>query len=129
MGRFAPFISIGALVSAVGCTSPDISAEVGTFSKAVTEVSGQYRRELAIGPGTVREGQVAALVGARDLFTAGPPPVAVIEFHPDAWGIAGTSRAELERLIADFRLRAVPLSGQHDPLAEYGHVALEAIGR
>ncbi len=72
--------------------------------------------------------EVAALAGARELFTAGPPPVAVVEFHPNAWGVAGTTRADLERLLADYRLRVVPLSGQADPFAEYGHVALEPAG-
>lgn len=73
--------------------------------------------------------EVAALIGARDLFTASPPPVAVIELHPDSWGIAGTTRGDLERLLAEYRLRVVPLSGQVDPLSEYGHVALEPAHR
>jgi hypothetical protein len=68
--------------------------------------------------------EIAALAGARDLFTADPPPVAVVELHPSAWPAAGTTRADLERLLAEYRLRAVPLSGQTDPLGEYGHVAL-----
>ncbi len=69
--------------------------------------------------------EVAALAGARELFIGGPPPVTVVEFHPNAWHVARTGRAELERRLAEYQLRAVPLSGQLDPLAEYGHVALE----
>jgi hypothetical protein len=65
MGRLMPLVCTCALVSAAGCTSPDVSAEVGTFSKAVTEVSASYRQSLGIGPATIREGQIAALVGDR----------------------------------------------------------------
>jgi hypothetical protein len=63
--RFVFGIGLLATALVCACTSPDISAEVGTFSNAVTDVSGQFRREMSIGPGTVREGQVAALVGDR----------------------------------------------------------------
>lgn len=67
--------------------------------------------------------EIAALRGAQAVFAG--RPVAVVELHPDAWAVAGTGRADLERWLADTGLRIVPLSGQVDPLAEYGHVALE----
>ncbi len=49
----------------------------------------------------------------------------VVEMHPNAWSVAGTDRATLEGLLEACRLRVVPLTGQRDPLAEYGHVGLE----
>lgn len=49
----------------------------------------------------------------------------VVEMHPSLWAASGTSRSEMESLLADLRLRPVPLTGQEDPLEEYGIVALE----
>lgn len=67
----------------------------------------------------------AVLAGARGLLAAARPPVVVVEMHPAAWPVAGADRPAGERLLAEYRLRVVPLSGQRDPLGEYGHVALE----
>lgn len=36
----------------------------------------------------------------------------------------GTKRSHAEAILADFGLRAVPLTGQADPLGEYGLVYL-----
>jgi len=68
------------------------------------------------------------LAGARTLFTPGHLAVTtVVEMHPDAWSVAGYDRAMFERLLNELRVRVVPLSGQCDPLAEYGHVYLEPL--
>ena len=87
-------------------------------------------RELAVTPDAVMidvEGfEIAVLRGASALL-AGPTTV-VVELHPDAWTVAGTDRTDIEQLLGDYRLQAVPLSGQADPLAEHGQVALEPIG-
>lgn len=69
--------------------------------------------------------ECAVLRGAGTVFAAGTPPAAVVEMHPNAWAAAGSDRAAFEALLAEYRLQAVPLSGQRDPLADYGHVALE----
>lgn len=69
----------------------------------------------------------AVLSGARSLFAGGSPFAAVVEMHPNAWPVAGFDRASFERLLAELRVRLVPLSGQADPLGEYGHVFLEPI--
>lgn len=69
--------------------------------------------------------EIAALLGARELFTAHRPSAAVVEMHPNAWALAGTTRDDFEQLLTEYRLRAVPLSGQSDPLGDYGHIALE----
>jgi FkbM family methyltransferase len=69
--------------------------------------------------------EALALSGAQGLFASSDPPVTVVEMHPDAWAVAGTDRAVMERLLSKYRLTPVALSGQSDPLGEYGHVALE----
>jgi FkbM family methyltransferase len=69
--------------------------------------------------------EVAVLQGARETLRARPgTPGVVLEMHPDAWRVAGTSRADLEDLLADLGLRPAPLTGQADPLADYGLVHL-----
>jgi FkbM family methyltransferase len=72
--------------------------------------------------------EFAALEGARGtLQTRGRELNVVMEMHPDAWSAAGTTRAAAERLLRDLARRPVPLSGQRDPLGEYGMVHLEAV--
>jgi FkbM family methyltransferase len=69
--------------------------------------------------------EIAALSGARRLLTARRRSMSVVvEMHPDAWEVAGTSRADAESLFHELRLRVEPLSGQADALATYGHVWL-----
>lgn len=71
--------------------------------------------------------EIAALLGAHALWETERPPLAVIELHPSAWGVAGTTCADLRKFLRDARLHLVPLSGQRDPFTDYGHVALERI--
>jgi FkbM family methyltransferase len=69
--------------------------------------------------------EVAALEGARELIgSRGGKLGVVVEMHPNVWHAAGTSRAELERLLDELRLEAVPLAGQKDALGEHGLVHL-----
>jgi len=70
--------------------------------------------------------EIAALQGARSLLATTP---FVLELHPNAWQWSGHSRADLDAIIAADRLTVVPLSGQADPLADYGQVVLEPPGR
>ena len=116
-------------MSRLGEPNPGLAGRTRHIEVAVDTLD-QFCKERGVRPAALMmdiEGfEIAALVGARDLFTAGPPPVTVVEIHPNAWDVAGTSRADLERLLAEYRLRAVALSGQLDPLGEYGHMALEA---
>jgi FkbM family methyltransferase len=51
---------------------------------------------------------------------------AVVELHPDAWSAAGTTRDDLEKVIEELSLSVTPLSGQSDPFATYGLVALSS---
>jgi FkbM family methyltransferase len=69
--------------------------------------------------------EVAALEGARQLIKArGGEMGVVVELHPNVWHAAGTGRAELERLLAELKLEAEPLTGQRDALGEHGLVYL-----
>jgi FkbM family methyltransferase len=66
--------------------------------------------------------EIAALQAARTLL---PASRFVIELHPSAWAWSGHARRDLEGILREWRMRAVPLRGQEDPLAEHGQVALE----
>jgi FkbM family methyltransferase len=73
--------------------------------------------------------EFAALEGARELIeSCGRGLEIIIEIHPDVWDTAGTTRARAEATLAAIGRRPVPLSGQRDPLAEYGLVYLASAG-
>jgi FkbM family methyltransferase len=112
--------------------NPNLAGQTRSI-EVVVDTLDLFCQARGLGPATLMmdiEGfEIAALVGAKSLFSATPPMVAVVEFHPNAWDVAGTSRADLEQLLADYQLRVIPLSGQKDPLAEYEHVALETTRR
>jgi FkbM family methyltransferase len=68
--------------------------------------------------------EIEALRGARETL-ARSKPLIVVEMHPNVWHTSNASRPEVEQLLAELRLRVVPLSGQRDPLEEHGQVWLE----
>ncbi|PYS47198.1 MAG: hypothetical protein DMF68_16695 [Acidobacteria bacterium] len=69
--------------------------------------------------------EIAALAGARELITGhGKSLGIIVEMHPNVWDTADTTRAKAEALLAELRLRAIPLMGQTDPLGDYGLVYL-----
>ncbi len=69
--------------------------------------------------------EIAALSGAQELVRECRGALGIIvEMHPDVWGSANTTRARAEALLADMELRAIPLTGQTDPLRDYGLVYL-----
>jgi FkbM family methyltransferase len=70
--------------------------------------------------------EIAALEGARRLIESrGRSLGIVVEMHPNVWPSAQTTRAMAEALLADLKLKVVPLTGQSDPLNDYGLVHLE----
>lgn len=73
--------------------------------------------------------EVAALQAAGSVLgaTTVPRPWWIVELHPDAWAWSGHTRQQLETLLRDADVRVVPLSGQTDPLGEYGQVLFETI--
>jgi FkbM family methyltransferase len=72
--------------------------------------------------------ELHALRGARSVIEHGRPRLGlVVEMHPQFWSSAGSSRSDAEALLCELRLRPVPLTGQSNPLREYGlvHLAYE----
>ena len=69
--------------------------------------------------------EIAALAGARDLIeSCGKALEIVVEMHPNAWASADTTREDAETLLDDLGLEALSLTGQADPLSDYGLVYL-----
>lgn len=71
--------------------------------------------------------EVSALAGFRETIAARPGMGIVVEMHSSAWPDAGSSREAFEALLAELRLRPVPLSGQADPMSDYGLVHMERV--
>ncbi|MBA3806660.1 MAG: FkbM family methyltransferase [Acidobacteria bacterium] len=70
--------------------------------------------------------EFAALEGARRLIERrGDALHIVVEMHSGVWESAGTSRASADALLRELKLRAVPLTGQSDPLGDHGIVCLK----
>ncbi|MBV9958417.1 MAG: FkbM family methyltransferase [Acidobacteria bacterium] len=70
--------------------------------------------------------EAAALEGARETIRKGRGRLGlIVEMHPTLWEMAGTSREKIETLLAELSLRPTGLTGQADPLADYGIVHLE----
>jgi FkbM family methyltransferase len=67
--------------------------------------------------------EIAVLRGGRRIVQA--CKATVVELHPSAWPVAGTTREDLESLLDELSLTLTPLSGQSDPLSHWGHVALQ----
>jgi FkbM family methyltransferase len=115
-------------MSRLGAPNPELTGLTRAITVPVDSLD-RFCADEGIGPDALMidvEGfEVSVLRGAKDLFRGRPPKVAVVELHPNAWAVAGTDRVAMEQLLSDYRLRAVPLSGQTDPLGEYGHVSLE----
>ncbi len=72
--------------------------------------------------------EIAALAGAARLVRRRHKDILiVVEMHPAVWDSANTTRTQAESLLRDLKMLAVPLTGQRDPLGEYGQVRLEPI--
>ena len=70
--------------------------------------------------------EAAALEGARETILKGRGRLGlIVEMHPTLWAMAGTSREKIETLFAELELRPVGLTGQADPVADYGIVHLK----
>jgi len=69
--------------------------------------------------------EVAALQGAAKLLTRCRGRLGlVVEMHPFAWGTAGTSGTDFQKLLSELSLTPFPLTGQQDVWTEYGLVHL-----
>jgi len=72
--------------------------------------------------------EFAALEGAREMLRSAGRPIAITgEFHPYLWHLSGYDGERGGRLLADLGLEVWPLTGQTNPLREFGLVALESV--
>ena len=71
----------------------------------------------------VEGAELAALSGARGLLANRALGV-IVEVHEDLWGSSHATREQFTSLVAASGRTIVPLTGQSDPLAQYGTVAL-----
>jgi FkbM family methyltransferase len=73
----------------------------------------------------VEGAEVEVLTGAHALLRNRDLGV-VVEMHESLWGF-GSSRERFKSLVESAGRTIVPLTGQHDPLAQYGTIALECV--
>ena len=115
-------------MSRLGAPNPEIAALTRPISVRVTTLD-EFCQQHAVSPDwllvDVEGFEFAVLAGGRQtLARLGNRLNVVVEMHPNAWGVAGWSRAAAEGLLAELRLEPVSLSGLADPLGGYGHVLL-----
>ena len=115
-------------MSRLGAPNPEIAAITRPISVRVTTLD-EFCQQHAVSPDwllvDVEGFEFAVLAGGRQtLARLGSRLNVVVEMHPNAWGVAGWSRAAAEGLLAELRLEPVSLSGLADPLSGYGHVLL-----
>lgn len=72
--------------------------------------------------------EAAALAGARRVIESRPEMGVVVEMHPDAWPVAGSDLESFRSLLASLHRRPTPLTGQSDPMLDYGVASLEQLG-
>jgi FkbM family methyltransferase len=66
------------------------------------------------------------LAGALDTIRRRGPRVSIVlEIHPTLWPMTGWTRADIDAFLQSIGRRALPLTGQRDPLADYGSIVLE----
>lgn len=111
----------------LGAPNPELTGRADSVPVAVTTLD-HYVASHGVTPDWLLidiEGfEIRALAGARKLLEGDRKIRLVVEMHPNVWDTAGTSRADAERILAELHLEVIPLSGQADPLGDYGHVFL-----
>ena len=105
-----------------------LAGQTVPISVPVVTLDG-YCREQGLAPDwlflDIEGFEIAALRGARELIQKRSSSLGiVVEMHPDVWESAQTPRPVAEETLRELGLRAVPLTGQRDPLAEHGQVWL-----
>jgi len=115
-------------MSRLGGENPELTGKT-TRIRVQTTTLDDYCEKEGLSPSWLRmdiEGfEVAALRGARRLIDARRGTLnIVVEMHPDIWMDSGDTPESFATLLAALRLEAIPLSGQKDPLREYGIVHL-----
>lgn len=117
-------------MSRLGEPNKALAGKVNEITVPVVTLD-QYCRANALEPDwlflDIEGFEIAALSGARELIKSRRGKLGlVVEMHPNVWDSARTTRAGAESLLAELGLRAVPLTGQHDPLGDHGIVLLAA---
>jgi FkbM family methyltransferase len=113
-------------MSRLGGENPELAGKTTRIRVRTTTIDDYCETERFV-PSWLRmdiEGfEVAALRGASRLIEAlrGSLNI-VIEMHPNAWEDSGETAESCAALLARLGLEAIPLSGQSDPLREYGIV-------
>lgn len=114
-------------MSRLGAPNPEIAALTRAASVQVVTLDA-FCRDEGLRPDWILvdvEGfEFSVLAGARETITAGRAPALVVEMHPDAWAVAGWTRASGEALLRELGLEIRSLTGAVDPLDDYGHVLL-----
>lgn len=68
--------------------------------------------------------ELHALRGFQHTIQTNPDLQIVVEMHPLAWADVGCSADAMRELLNEMDLRAIPLTGQADPIDDYGVVRL-----
>ncbi|MGB5037522.1 MAG: FkbM family methyltransferase [Blastocatellia bacterium] len=113
-------------MSRLGSPNPLLAATT-VVQVEVTTLDSYCERE-SIRPDVVLmdvEGyEVFALRGFRQTIASNPNMQLVVEFHPSSWADAGCTAGEMRELLESLGLIPVPLTGQADPIDDYGVVRL-----
>src|SRR6516162_2322156 len=104
---------------------PSASAVVVRVT-TVDEICDSHRIEPTLLKIDIEGFEIHALRGARNTLAHCHPHI-LVEMHPTVWPEIGVTRTMAEQLLAELCYRIIPLEGQSDPLAHYGHVVLEPI--
>jgi FkbM family methyltransferase len=115
-------------MSRLGSENPELAGKT-TRIRVRTTTLDDYCEAEGFAPNWLRmdiEGsEVAALRGARRLIGAGRGTLnIVVEMHPNGWKDSGDTAESCAAVLTELGLEAIPLSGQKDPLREYGIVHL-----
>jgi FkbM family methyltransferase len=71
--------------------------------------------------------ELRVLEGARNLIRSGNTHF-VVEMHPALWSSADAGPDQIADFLKEMQLQPKCLTGQHDPLQDYGLVYLERLG-
>jgi FkbM family methyltransferase len=113
---------LGAPNAALGGTVAEVTVPVTTLD--------EYCRSKELDPDwlfiDIEGFEIAALSGARQIIEKGRGQLGIIvEMHPNVWDSANTTTERAEALLDDLGLVPRPLTGQTDPLGDYGLVYLD----
>lgn len=113
-------------MSRLGAPNPALSTKIESIDVAIVSLD-VFCDERKLEPDWIMidvEGfELAVLAGARRLLGSHRPRI-IVEMHPDGWEVAGRSRRDAVTLLNELAVTPLGLTGQQDPLAEYGHVLL-----